>query len=99
MKLDDVKKNKNLKHFGMITKKNGEFIARWEYLSKAGDIKSNDIANIIRDEYPEATIIASGDEYHEFKVGQPVSKRCHFWVKFKLPNEVVRKSRARSYAA
>ena len=42
---------------------------------------------VVRDAFPTATIIGSGEVDRPFKGGAPVSKQSHYWVKFTFSSE------------
>lgn len=68
----------------MISKKrNGNYLARWSYFYRH-DRSATKYAQQVKEAFPEATIIDSGDHWTEFKGGASVANQSHFYVEFKI---------------
>ena len=74
-------------HVSQVTKSKGVFTARQGFFYRHGR-NEEELAQKIQDRFPNAEIIDMGEVYKAFKGGASVAKQSHFWVKFKLPDEV-----------
>lgn len=66
-----------------LTLRSGIFTARWGYFYRHGRSASR-YEDQIREVFPSAEIIDSGDHWAPFKGGASIHNSSHFYVKFKL---------------
>ena len=70
-----------------VSKKAGVFTARRGFFYTHGR-SEKDLVQRIKEKYPKAKIIDSGEQWTSFRGGAPIERQSHWFVKFKLPCEV-----------
>jgi hypothetical protein len=88
-KLSDIK---DLIHADSISQKDGVYLVRKGFFYTHGK-GTEDFETRVKEIFPEAIILDSGEVWKPFRGGASVGKQSHWWVKFKLPNNENRKVR------
>ena len=83
MKLLDIKYEL---HMDTISKKNGIITVRHGYYYRHGKTAET-YENRVKEKFPNATILDSGDHWAPFRGGQSVAQGSHFFVKFTLEEQ------------
>lgn len=84
MKLQDIKHELGA---DSISKKDGVITIRRGYFYRMNNSEQK-IAEKVKVLFPNAEILDMGDHYASFRGGQSVAQGSHFWVKFKLEEEI-----------
>ena len=83
MNLQDIKYEL---HMDTISKKKGVITVRHSYYYRHGKTAETYV-NRVKEKFPNAKILESGDQWAPFRGGQSVAQGSHFFVKFTLEEQ------------
>lgn len=66
-----------------ISKRNDVFTIRRGFFYRMGKT-SADLVNMVKEAFPNADILDSGEQWKTFRGGSSVANSSHWWVKFKV---------------
>ena len=68
-----------------IRKERGEYVARWGYFYRVQAPTLEKASERIMSQFPDATIIDTGEKWTPFRGGESIARNSHVFVRFSLP--------------
>lgn len=78
----ETAKSKGISHLSFLKNKNIKAMKGYYYRGQGGTIEA--LTTKVKEAFPTAEIVSTGDHFTAFKGGAPVAKQSHIFVEFSI---------------